>query len=162
MGNEALFEKHMNAELTGDLETTMLTMSNHPHLYNIPTLMGGEGTEGVKTFYQSHLVGKFFPPDMTMTPISRTIGEDQIVDEICFSFTHTQPIDWMLPNIPPTGKKVEIIIVAIVKFENQKISHEHIYWDQASLLYQLGLLDKKNLPIVGAESAQKIKRLRQQ
>ncbi|OGT53564.1 MAG: hypothetical protein A3F17_00070 [Gammaproteobacteria bacterium RIFCSPHIGHO2_12_FULL_41_15] len=157
MKNEAIFEKHMNAELAGDLETTMLTMSNQPHLYNIPTLMGGEGVDSVKAFYQAHLVGKFFPPDMKMTPISRTIGEDQIVDEIYFSFTHTQPIDWMLPNINPTGKKIEIIIVAIVKFNNQKIVHEHIYWDQASLLYQIGLLDKKGLPIVGAQSAQKIK-----
>lgn len=91
-----------------------------------------------------------------MTGVSRTFGEDQIVDELVINFTHTTVIDWMLPGVPPTGKKVEVAFAVIVGFEDGKISHEHIYWDQATVLVQLGLLDPAGLPVVGAESARRV------
>jgi carboxymethylenebutenolidase len=153
---EALFEKHVGAELAGDLDTTMATMTDDPHLYNVPTPMGGVGREGVRAFYHDHLVGKFFPPDVKMTGVSRTIGEDQIVDELVISFTHTTVIDWMLPGVKPTGKPVEAAFAVIVGFRDGKVSHEHIYWDQASVLVQIGLLDPAGLPVVGAEGARKV------
>jgi len=152
----ALFDKHVAAELRGDLDTTLATMCQNPHLYNIPSGMGGEGPESVRDFYSQHLVGKFFPPDVEMLPISRTIGTDQIVDELVIRFTHTMTIDWMLPKLAPTHKKVEAAFVVIVKFEGDKIAHEHIYWDQAAVLVQLGLLDPEGLPVSGAESARRI------
>ena len=150
------FQKHVGAELAGDLETTMATMTADPHLHNVPTMIGGVGREGVRNFYKNHLVGKFFPPDVEMTNVSSTVGDHQIVDELVISFTHTVPIDWMLPNVAPTGKHVEVAFAVIVGFEDGKITHEHIYWDQASVLVQIGLLDPKGLPVVGAESARKI------
>lgn len=150
------FKRHVDAELAGDLDTTMATMSDAPHLTNVPTLMGGVGHEGVREFYRNHLVGKFFPPDVVLTTLTRTVGEDQIVEENFISFTHTTPIDWMLPGVAPTGKKVEIALVVIVGFKDGKVSHEHIYWDQASLLVQIGLLDPTGLPVCGAEAARKI------
>jgi len=151
-----LFQQHVNAELQGDIETTMATMSDNPHLTNVPNITGGVGREGVRYFYTNHLVGKFFPPDVIMTNVSRTIGHDQIVDELVISFTHTVSIDWMLPGIAPTGKPVEIAFAVIVGFKDGKISHEHIYWDQASVLVQLGLLNPSGLPVSGAESARKV------
>jgi carboxymethylenebutenolidase len=90
-----------------------------------------------------------------MIPISRTIGTDQLVDEMVFSFTHTIRMDWMLPGLAPTGKRVEVPLVAIVRFREGKLAHEHIYWDQASVLVQLGLLDAAALPVAGIESARK-------
>jgi len=90
-----------------------------------------------------------------MTPISRTIGNDQVVDEMVFKFAHTIRMDWMLPGLAPTGKRVEVPLVAIVRFREGKLAHEHIYWDQASALVQLGLLDPSTLPIAGVESARK-------
>ncbi|MDO8520447.1 MAG: ester cyclase [Deltaproteobacteria bacterium] len=155
-----LFQKHVNAELAGDLETTMATMTENPHLHNIPVQMGGVGREAVQKFYKNHLVGKFFPPDVEMIPISQTIGTDQVVDELVARFTHTMMMDWMLPNVPPTNKKVQIGIVVVVRFENNKIAHEHIYWDQASVLVQIGLLNPAGLPVSGAESATKILKLK--
>lgn len=152
----ALFEAHVGAELEGDLDTTMATMSATPHLHNVPSMVGGYGQAGVRAFYQNHLVGKFFPPDVKMTGVSRTIGENQIVDELVISFTHTAVIEWMLPGVEPTGKPVEVAFAVIVGFEGDKISHEHIYWDQATVLVQIGLLDPKGLPVVGAESARRI------
>lgn len=152
-----LFERHMEAELAGDIDMTMATMSDNPHLTNIPVMTGGVGFEGVKDFYQNHLIGsKFFPPDKTATLISRTVDETQIVEELLLTFTHTTAIDWMLPGVLPTGKRVEIALVVIVHFEAGLIAHEHIYWDQASVLVQLGLLDPTGLPVSGVESARKV------
>ncbi|MER5175073.1 MAG: dienelactone hydrolase family protein, partial [Candidatus Nitrosocosmicus sp.] len=89
------------------------------------------------------------PKDIKITQISRTIGKDQVVDELLLRFTHDKEIDYMLPGISPTGKYVEIPHVVVMKFENNKIAHEHIYWDQASVLVQIGLLNQKNIPVTG-------------
>lgn len=151
-----LFETHMQAELDGDLETTMATMSDRPHLNHVPVLAGGTGTSAVRAFYANHLVGKFFPPDTEIIPVSRTIGTDQMVDEMVLTFTHTTEIDWLLPGVPPTGRRVEIPIVVIVGVADGLITHEHIYWDQASVLVQVGLLPAEGLPVSGAEQARKI------
>ena len=150
------FQKHVGAELAGDLDTTMATMSADPHLNHVPTMAGGVGREGVRNFYRDHLVGKFFPPDVKMTNVSSTVGDNQIVDEIFISFTHTTEIDWLLPGVAPTGKPVEMAVAVVVGFKDGKISHEHIYWDQAGVLVQIGLLDPKGLPVSGAESARKV------
>ena len=151
-----LLERHVKAELDGDLDTTMATMSDNPHLHNVANMMGGVGRQGVRDFYRNHLVGKFFPPDVKMVNVSRTIGTDQIVDEVVISFTHTRAIDWMLPGVPPTGKRVEMAVAVIVGVKDGKITHEHIYWDQASVLVQIGLLNPARLPVSGVESARKV------
>lgn len=88
--------------------------------------------------------------------MSRTVGHYQVVDELVISFTHTTVIDWMLPGIPPTGKPVEVAFVVVVGFKDGKISHEHIYWDQACVRVQLGLLDPAGLPVSGPEGARKV------
>ena len=118
-------------------------------------LTGGVGHEQLREFYSQRFIPQM-PPDTEMTPVSRTIGEDQIVDEMVFKFTHTIPMDWILPGIPPTGKPVEVPLVAIVRFRDNKLAHEHIYWDQASVLVQIGLLDPAKLPVAGVESAKKV------
>jgi carboxymethylenebutenolidase len=151
-----LFQQHVNAELAGDLDTTMATMSDNPHLNHVPTMAGGVGRDGVRAFYRDHLVGKFFPPDVKMTSVSQTVGENQIVEELVISFTHTAAIDWLLPGVAPTGKPVEMAVAVVVGFKDGKISHEHIYWDQAGVLVQVGLIDAKGLPVSGAESARKV------
>ena len=151
-----LLQKHVGAELNSDLATTMDTMTDSPHLNHVPTMAGGVGHDGVHAFYHNHLVGKFFPPDVKMDNLSRTVGTDQIVEELAISFTHTTAIDWLLPGVAPTGKPVELVVVVIVGFKDGKISHEHIYWDQASVLLQIGLLDPKGLPVSGAEVARKV------
>lgn len=151
-----LFQKHVNAELAGDLDTTMATMSANPHLNHVPTMAGGVGRDGVRAFYHDHLVGKFFPPDVKITSMSRTVGDDHLVEELFVRFTHTTAIDWLLPGVAPTGKPLEIAFCVVVGFKDGKIAHEHIYWDQAGVLVQVGLLDPKGLPVSGAESARKV------
>jgi carboxymethylenebutenolidase len=151
----ALWEAHTRTEFeTRDVDGTMATMVREPYVNHIPTMTGGVGHDQLKRFYKYHFIGGN-PPDTSMTLVSRTVGESSLVDEMVFSFTHTSEIDWMLPGIAPTGRKVEIPLVAIVKFSGDKLVHEHIYWDQASVLVQIGLLDPNGLPVAGAETAHK-------
>jgi len=134
------------------VDATMQTMVQEPYLLHVPTLTGGTGGSDVRRFYERHFVGKW-PADTTVSQISRTVGEDQVVDELVLRFTHDVTLAFMLPGVPPTGKHVELAVVVVMKFENGKIAHEHIYWDQASLLVQVNLLDPKTLPVIGVDQA---------
>jgi carboxymethylenebutenolidase len=152
----AVFDEHLRYEFElHDAASTMTTMSESPHLYHLPTMAGGNGVDEIFTFYRDHFVTKW-PKDTTVTPISRTIGEDQLVDELVMHFTHDTAMDAMLPGVAPTGKPVSLPVVVVVKFQNGKVAHEHIYWDQACLLVQVGLLDRSNLPVTGGEQAQNL------
>ena len=153
---DAIFAEHMDAETGGDLETTLATMTENPHLVNVPTMVGGAGADGVRGFYADHLIGQFFPPDVEFTPVSRTYGDDRLIDEIVITFTHTIVMDWMLPHVAPTGRRVAVAFVVIVGLDGDKISYEHIYWDQATVLVQLGLLDPTGLPVAGAQAAAQV------
>ena len=133
----ALWEDHCRYEFeTRDVDATMATMVEEPYVNHIPTMTGGVGHDQLKRFYKYHFIGAN-PPDTKLVPVSRTVGTDSLVDEMLFSFTHTSEIDWMLPGVPPTGRKVEVPVVAIVQFSDGKLAHEHIYWDQASVLVQM-------------------------
>ena len=151
-----LWEEHTKHEFaTRDTEATLATMVDDAYVNHVPVLTGGAGKSALREFYSRDFIPTM-PPDTKLTPISRTVGEDQLVDEMIFSFTHTQEMPWMLPGIAPTGRHVEVALVAIVRFRGDKLAHEHIYWDQASVLKQIGLLTDPALPVYGAESARKV------
>jgi len=151
-----LWEEHTAHEfVTHDTEATLATMVEDAYVNHIPVMTGGHGKAALRAFYSRDFIPTM-PPDTTLTPISRTVGDDQLVDEMIFSFTHTREIPWMLPGVPPTNRKVEIPLVAIVKFRDGKIAHEHIFWDQASVLKQIGLLTDSKLPVFGVETARKV------
>ena len=151
-----LWEEHVRYEFsTRNTEDTLATMVEDAYVNHIPVLTGGVGKDELREFYSKRFIPQM-PPDTEMTPVSRTIGEDQLVDEMVFKFTHTIPMDWMLPGDALTGKRVEIPLVAIVRFKKGKLVHEHIYWDQASVLVQIGLLDPAQLPVAGVETAHKV------
>src|SRR5438093_8209857 len=151
-----LWEDHVRYEFsTRNTEDTLATMVGDAYVNQLPALTGGVGRDKLREFYSKRFIPQM-PPDTEMTPVSRTIGEDQIVDEMVFKFTHTIQMDWMLPGVAPTGKQVEVPLVAIVRFRRGKLAHEHIYWDQASVLAQIGLIDAAILPVAGVESARKV------
>lgn len=151
-----LWQQHTDHEfVTRDTEATLATMVEDAYVNHIPVLTGGRGKEALRAFYSNDFIPRM-PPDTTLIPISRTVGEDQLVDEMIFSFTHTQEMPWMLPGVPPTNRPVKIPLVAIVKFRDGKLAHEHIYWDQASVLKQIGLLTDPSLPVRGVETAEKV------
>ena len=154
-----IFDKHIEFEFDKeDVDATMTTMTEDPYVHHVPTLAGGVGYNGVYNFYTNHFVGKM-PKDWKITNVSRTVGKDQVIDELIISFTHDREIDYLLPGIAPTGKYVEIPHVVIMKFKNNKISHEHIYWDQASVLVQIGLLNPEGLPVTGIQQTNKLAEL---
>lgn len=150
----ATFDAHVQAEFEDlDLEATMATMTDDPYVHHVPTITGGNGTAGVRAFYSRHFIGQW-PDDTNVRQVSRTVGANQVVDELLITFTHDQALDIFLPGIPPTGRKVAVPLVVVVGFEDGKVSHEHIYWDQATVLVQAGLLDPRGLPVTGSEQAE--------
>jgi len=152
----SLWEAHRSCEFeTRDAEETMKTMVARPYVNHVPTLTGGYGQAELYRFYKHHFIPKS-PKDMRNIPISRTVGADRVVNEGVLCFTHDTEIDWMLPGVPPTGRYVEVGLVGIITFRGDKLVHEHIYWDQASVLVQIGLLDPEGLPVAGIDAAKKI------
>jgi carboxymethylenebutenolidase len=157
-----VFDLHIKHEFQDhDVDATMQTMTSEPYVHHVPMMTGGVGYDAVYNFYKNHFIGKM-PADTKVVRISRTVGKDQVVDELVLSFTHDREIDFMLPRVPPTGRYVELPHVVVMKFKDGKISHEHIYWDQASVLVQVGLLDPKLLPMTGQEQAKRLLELSQQ
>jgi carboxymethylenebutenolidase len=152
----ALWDEHLAHEfVTHDTEATLATMVEDAYVNHVPVSTGGAGRDELRAFYAQHFIPNM-PPDTRMTPVSRTIGAERVVDEIVVEFTHTLEMDWMLPGVAPTGKPVKVAIVVVVQFRDGKLAHEHLYWDQASVLVQLGLIDAAQLPVAGAESAEKV------
>lgn len=171
---------------TKDAVATMTTMVAEPYVNHIPTITGGIGYKDLLRFYRDYFIPNN-PPSLQLKLVSRTVGVDRVVDEMLISFRHTQVIDWyidprrlpaivydvlmcprMLPDVPPTDKQVSIALVGVICIRGGKLYHEHLYWDQASVLVQVGLLDPKlvpesmrakglsRLPVYGAETAMKV------
>lgn len=151
-----LWEAHITAEFQDkDAGASCNTMVDDPYVNHVPVLTGGSGRAQLEHFYAHYFIPQM-PDDVELVPISRTVGYNRIVDEFVFRCTHSVQMDWLLPGIPPTGKPLELVKVVIITFENGRMLSEHIYWDQASALVQLGLLDPQTLPVAGAEAAHKM------
>ena len=157
---------------------TMATMVQGPYVNHVPTLTGGIGRELLTKFYTNHFVYTN-PTDIETELISRSTGIDRVIDEFIFKCTHDQPLDWLIPGIPPTGRKLEIPFMAVVNIRGDRLYHEHISWDQGTVLSQLGLLPEYlpipyqlpgyqdssgalqkleyKIPVVGADTARKMR-----
>lgn len=153
---ERVWELHTSSEFaTLDVDTTMATMTDTPVVLHVPTAMGARGREAVRDFYRRWFIGRN-PQDLTITTLTRTTGPDRIVDEMLVSFTHDSEVPWILPGVAPTGRPVSVAVVAVVSFEGALISSEHIYWDQAAVLGQTGLIEPgalARLPLVTDQRA---------
>ena len=148
----AVFDAHVGAEFeTQDVDATMATMADDPYVWHVPTKMGGDGLDDVRGFYSSSFVGKW-PADTKAEQIGRTVGDSCVVEELVMSFTHDVQVDVLLPGVPPTGRRVELPVVVVMGFDGDKVAYEHIYWDQGSLLAQVGLIDPAELPVAPDEA----------
>ena len=152
----AQWDEHISYEFsTRDVSSTIATMVEDAYVNHVPVMTGGYGHEALRRFYKEDFISPM-PADTSIQLVSRTLGQDQLVDEIIFSFTHTEEMPWMLPGVPPTHRHVDIPLVVVVGFRDGKLAHERIYWDQASVLKQIGLLTDPSLPVFGAETAHKL------
>ena len=151
-----LWERHMRYEfIERDAAATVATMSPENYVNHVPVLTGGRGPAEMLEFYGRHFIPKM-PADTQITPVCRTVGQGRIIDEMIFRFTHDTEMDWMLPGMPPTGRRVEVPLVVVVQVSGDEIVWERIYWDQASVLVQIGQLDASKLPVAGADTARKV------
>lgn len=151
-----LWDEHMRSEFeSSSVEDTLETMVEEPYVNHVPVLTGGVGLDEVRKFYAERFITQQ-PPEVEITPVSRTVGNERVVDELIYGFTHSIHMDWLLPGVPPTGERVEVPMVVVVEFREGKIANEHIYWDQASVLVHVGLIDQEALPVSGEESARKL------
>jgi carboxymethylenebutenolidase len=149
------WDQHLASEFAvKSPELALATMTAEPYVNVVPLMIGSRGRDETRDFYANHFLSQI-PPDMETVPVSRTVGQGRVVDELIMRFTHSIRMDWVLPGIAPTGKRVAVAMVAVVQFEGDKVAHEHIYWDQASVLVQVGLLDR-TLPVRGAEIAAQV------
>jgi carboxymethylenebutenolidase len=152
----ARFDEHVASEFVKkDVDATMLTMIAEPYVWHVPPLTGGSGGDAVRQFYSSKFIGQT-PADAVLHPIARTVSVNRVIDEFVLEFTHDIEVPWMLPGVAATGRRVRIPTVVVMGFDGDKVAYEHIYWDQASVLVQIGLLDAALLPVSGSEQADRL------
>lgn len=138
---EQLWAEHIKGEFESkDVEATLATMVDDAYVNHMPVNTGGRGKDALRVFYRDDFIPSW-PEDLQMTPVNRVVGQGQLVDELHLTFTHSKPMHWLLPNVPPTAKKIEMDVVVVVQFRGDKLASERIYWDHAAVLRQAGLLD---------------------
>jgi carboxymethylenebutenolidase len=149
------WDEHLASEFVAKSpEQALATMTAEPYVNAVPLMIGARGRDEVRAFYANYFLSQI-PPDMETVPVSRTVGQGRVVDELILRFTHSIRMDWLLPGIPPTGRRLEVPMVAIVQFDGDKVAHEHLYFDQASVLVQVDRLDR-TLPVRGGEIAAQV------
>ena len=138
---EQRWADHLKGEFESkDVEATLATMVDDAFVNHMPVNTGGRGKDALRRFYRDDFIPSW-PENLEMMAINRVIGEGQLVDELRLSFTHTKPMPWFLPNIAPTQRKIVIDVVVVAQFRGDKLACERIYWDHASVLRQVGLLN---------------------
>jgi len=144
-----VWEAHTAAEFEQkDADAAIATMTDHPVLIHVPVNTGATGKEPLRRFYRDIFIPQM-PPDTELQLLTRSVGQNRVIDEFILRLTHTLRMEWFAPGIEATGRRLAVPHVGVIYFEDGKISAEHIYWDQATVLKQLGLLDE-GLPVIGA------------
>jgi carboxymethylenebutenolidase len=150
-----VWDTHTAAEFElKDADAAIVTMTERPVLIHVPVGTGATGREPLRKFYREIFIPQM-PPDFKLELLTRSVGQNRMIDEFIVRFTHTVQMDWFAPGIAPTGRRLVVPHVGVVAFENEKISSEHIYWDQATVLLQLGILED-GLPALGADQADRL------
>jgi carboxymethylenebutenolidase len=136
---ETVWAEHIRHEfVTKDVEATLATMVEDASVNHVPVNTGGQGKAQLRAFYRDVFIGSW-PADLQMTTFNRVIGHDQLVEEARLRFTHANRMDWFLPGVLATHRAVDVDFVIVVQFRDGKLACERIYWDQATVLRQLGL-----------------------
>jgi carboxymethylenebutenolidase len=155
----ATWQQHTYAEFVlKDADAALATMAENPYVLLIGCGIVRVGRAAVREFYANKFLPNI-PPDFEITTVSQTFGDDRIVEEMAVRFTHTVDMDWFLPGVRPAGRKAELIVAGFIQFDGGKIAHEHAYWDQATVLSRLGVLNHP-LAMGGMRSAAELLSLR--
>jgi carboxymethylenebutenolidase len=153
------WQQHTYAEFVlKDADAALATMTESPYVFVVSSGTAWVGRAAVREFYADHFLPQI-PPDLEIVSLSRTFAAGRFVEEMVMRFTHSIEMDWILPGLRPTGRTAEIVLAGVIQFKRGKIAHEHLYWDQATLLSQMGVLDHP-LAVRGVDSALQLLRLR--
>jgi carboxymethylenebutenolidase len=141
-----LWERHTACEFAlKDADLAVSTMVDDAVVMHLPTMSGGFGKENLRHYYADVFIPGI-PADTTSEVIARSVGDGLLVEEFIMRMTHNQAIPFLLPGLAPTDKAVEVPTVVIVKFRGDLMESERLYWDQATVLRQVGLIDA-SLPL---------------
>lgn len=152
----AIWQQHTYAEFVlKDADAAVATMTDDAYLLLGPPLTTAVGKASIRELYANLFIPQT-PADLQATTISRAVGQDLLIEESLQAFTHDIAMEWMLPGIPPTGRRIELILVVVVGFRDGKIAFERLYWDQASVLMQAGVLDASTPAVSGVESPHRV------
>jgi carboxymethylenebutenolidase len=152
------WQQHMHAEFVlKDADAALATMTDNPYVFLIALDEARVGREAIRDFYANTFL-PCIPPDFEAATLSQTIGADRIVEEMVARFTHTMAMDWILPGVPPTHRRIEVACSVIIGFEAGKIAYERLYWDQATVLAQAGGLES-SIVTAGVEAAARLVKL---
>jgi carboxymethylenebutenolidase len=155
----ATWQQHTHAEFVlKDADAALATMTENPYVFLISSGTGRVGRAAVHEFYSNHFLPNL-PADLELISLSQTVGVNRIAEEMVMRFTHSIDMDWLLPGLRPTHRRAEFALAAIVEFDAGKVAHEHLYWDQATLLSQMGVLDHP-IAAAGVGSAAQLLKLR--
>ncbi|MDA0183195.1 ester cyclase [Solirubrobacter phytolaccae] len=136
---EHLWDEHLEALITrGDVEAAMSSMTAAPSVRHFPTSTGAEGREALAAFYRDTFL-PHLPSELQWTRRSRTVDRFRLVDELTVSFLHDSELPWLIPGIPPTGRRASVTAIVIVEFHRGAIASQRTFWDSASLASQLGV-----------------------
>lgn len=135
-----------------DPDAAIATMNDNPYILAVPLGQLLDGRKAVYEFYRDQFLCNV-PQSVEMETLQRIVSDTHIVDEFIFRFVHDCEMPWKLPGIAPTGRQVEIAMTVFVGFEGEKIAYEHLYWDHAQLLTQIGLLDLPEAALGGVSTA---------
>lgn len=150
-----VWEAHTAAEFEQkDADAAIATMTDHPVLIHVPVGTGATGKDAVRRFYAEIFIPQT-PEDFELKALTRSVGQNRLIDEFIVRFTHSVRMDWFAPGVEPTGRRIAVPHVGVIAFEDGRISSEHIYWDHATVLRQMGLLDA-SLPVMGADQCDRI------
>ena len=137
----ATWQQHTHAEfMLNDADAALATMAENPYIFIVSSGTARVGRVAVREFYAEHFLPQI-PPDLEIASLSQTFGNDRLVEEMVMRFTHSIEMDWILPGLRPTGRTAEFVLACIIQFEGGKVAHERLYWDQATLLSQMGVLN---------------------
>lgn len=137
-----LWAAHIRYEfVTKDVEATLATMVEDASVDHVPVHSGGSGKAELRAFYRDVFIGSW-PDDLEMTTTNRVFGDDQLVEEDHLRFTHSNRMEWFLPGVPPSNRVVEVDFVVVIQFREGLLACERIYWDQGTVLRQVGLIDR--------------------
>ena len=128
---EALVREHMDSENRHEFDATLATFQ-HPRYELVATDEVYDGTEEMEHYFEE--TRRAFP-DQRNELLALHHADDAVLVEAVVRGTHKGP----LRNLPPTGREFELPILAIFVFEGDKLVCERVYFDQSTVLRQLGI-----------------------